>query len=88
MRSEVNPRPDVADVKAEDYITPQKYLDGAEIPTFYQFQSNMVRTCIYIQGSFLILPHKDSIQFQKSNFIRFRSSNVFSIQISDLGFQV
>jgi len=26
----------------EDYPTPEKYLDGAEIPTFYQFQSNMV----------------------------------------------
>ncbi|CAE7830050.1 COX2 [Symbiodinium microadriaticum] len=30
------------DVKAEDYPTPEKYLEGAEIPTFYQFQSNMV----------------------------------------------
>mmetsp|Transcript_16373 Transcript_16373/g.28752 ORF Transcript_16373/g.28752 Transcript_16373/m.28752 type:complete len:175 (+) Transcript_16373:49-573(+) len=30
------------DVKAEDYATPEKYLEGAEIPTFYQFQSNMV----------------------------------------------
>merc|ERR1712037_1058053 len=30
------------DVKAEDYATPEKYLDGAEIPTFYQFQSNLV----------------------------------------------
>eukprot|EP00931_Biecheleriopsis_adriatica_P030077 TRINITY_DN1774_c0_g1_i1.p1 TRINITY_DN1774_c0_g1~~TRINITY_DN1774_c0_g1_i1.p1 ORF type:complete len:172 (+),score=44.16 TRINITY_DN1774_c0_g1_i1:73-588(+) len=29
-------------VKAEDYATPEKYLEGAEIPTFYQFQSNMV----------------------------------------------
>mmetsp|Transcript_6768 Transcript_6768/g.16560 ORF Transcript_6768/g.16560 Transcript_6768/m.16560 type:complete len:181 (-) Transcript_6768:256-798(-) len=27
---------------AEEYATPQKYLDGAEIPTFFQFQSNMV----------------------------------------------
>lgn len=24
------------------YVTPQKYLDGAQVPTFYQFQSNMV----------------------------------------------
>merc|ERR1712026_169193 len=32
----------VRDVKAEDYATPEKYLDGAEIPTFYQFQSNLV----------------------------------------------
>merc|ERR1712084_186417 len=32
----------VVDVKAEDYATPEKYLDGAEIPTFYQFQSNLV----------------------------------------------
>mmetsp|Transcript_21576 Transcript_21576/g.39706 ORF Transcript_21576/g.39706 Transcript_21576/m.39706 type:complete len:175 (-) Transcript_21576:45-569(-) len=30
------------DVKAEDYPTPEKYLDGAEIPTYYQFQSNLV----------------------------------------------
>jgi len=29
-------------VKAEDYATPEKYLDGAEIPTFFQFQSNLV----------------------------------------------
>mmetsp|Transcript_15828 Transcript_15828/g.28853 ORF Transcript_15828/g.28853 Transcript_15828/m.28853 type:complete len:155 (-) Transcript_15828:79-543(-) len=28
--------------REEDYPTPQKYLDGAEIPTYYQFQSNMV----------------------------------------------
>mmetsp|Transcript_12561 Transcript_12561/g.29960 ORF Transcript_12561/g.29960 Transcript_12561/m.29960 type:complete len:165 (-) Transcript_12561:294-788(-) len=35
-------QPKVQDVKAEDYATPQKYLDGAEIPSYYQFQSNMV----------------------------------------------
>merc|ERR1712072_1074754 len=29
-------------VRAEDYPTPEKYLDGAEIPTYYQFQSNLV----------------------------------------------
>merc|ERR1712186_38948 len=32
----------VRDVKAEDYATPEKYLEGAEIPTYYQFQSNLV----------------------------------------------
>jgi len=26
----------------EEYPTPEKYLDGAEIPTFYSFQSNLV----------------------------------------------
>jgi len=34
--------PVLQNVRAEDYVTPQKYLDGAEIPTFYQFQSNMI----------------------------------------------
>jgi len=34
--------PKLMDVKAEDYPTPEKYLDGAEIPTYYQFQSNLV----------------------------------------------
>merc|ERR1712137_664377 len=29
-------------VRAEDYATPDKYLEGAEIPTYYQFQSNLV----------------------------------------------
>jgi len=29
-------------VKAEDYPTPEKYLDGAPIPTYFQFQSNLV----------------------------------------------
>merc|ERR1712205_300069 len=29
-------------VKAEEYVTPEKYLDGAAIPTYYQFQSNIV----------------------------------------------
>merc|ERR1719450_470888 len=29
-------------VRAEDYPTPEKYLDGAEIPTYFQFQSNLV----------------------------------------------
>jgi len=32
----------IQNVKAEDYATPEKYLDGAEIPTYYQFQSNLV----------------------------------------------
>merc|ERR1712187_883978 len=35
-------RPKLQNVKAEDYATPEKYLEGAEIPTFYQFQSNLV----------------------------------------------
>ena len=35
-------QPKLQDVKAEDYPTPEKYLDGAEIPTYYQFQSNLV----------------------------------------------
>jgi len=26
----------------EHYVTPEKYLDGAQIPTFFQFQSNLV----------------------------------------------
>merc|ERR1712130_572034 len=34
--------PKVQDVRAEDYPTPEKYLEGAEIPTYYQFQSNLV----------------------------------------------
>eukprot|EP00429_Kryptoperidinium_foliaceum_P073360 CAMPEP_0176224562 /NCGR_PEP_ID=MMETSP0121_2-20121125/21317_1 /TAXON_ID=160619 /ORGANISM="Kryptoperidinium foliaceum, Strain CCMP 1326" /LENGTH=64 /DNA_ID=CAMNT_0017563817 /DNA_START=78 /DNA_END=269 /DNA_ORIENTATION=- len=33
-------KPKVQDVRAEDYPTPEKYLEGAEIPTYYQFQSN------------------------------------------------
>merc|ERR1712182_73671 len=32
----------IQNVKAEDYATPEKYLDGAPIPTYYQFQSNLV----------------------------------------------
>merc|ERR1712070_997907 len=32
----------VHDVRAEDYPTPEKYLDGAEIPTYFQFQNNLV----------------------------------------------
>mmetsp|Transcript_22835 Transcript_22835/g.64847 ORF Transcript_22835/g.64847 Transcript_22835/m.64847 type:complete len:173 (+) Transcript_22835:86-604(+) len=35
-------KPKVQDVRAEDYPTPEKYLEGAEIPTYYQFQSNLV----------------------------------------------
>ncbi|CAK0843200.1 unnamed protein product [Prorocentrum cordatum] len=35
-------KPSLQNVKAEDYATPDKYLEGAEIPTFYQFQSNLV----------------------------------------------
>eukprot|EP00928_Gymnodinium_smaydae_P057934 TRINITY_DN4114_c0_g3_i1.p1 TRINITY_DN4114_c0_g3~~TRINITY_DN4114_c0_g3_i1.p1 ORF type:complete len:205 (+),score=51.42 TRINITY_DN4114_c0_g3_i1:82-615(+) len=34
--------PALRNVKAEDYPTPDKYLEGAEIPTYYQFQSNLV----------------------------------------------
>eukprot|EP00439_Symbiodinium_sp_Y106_P051051 s843_g6.t2 len=32
----------IGSFRGEDYPTPEKYLEGAEIPTFYQFQSNMV----------------------------------------------
>lgn len=32
----------IKNVRASDYITPQKYLDGAEIPSYYSFQSNMI----------------------------------------------
>merc|ERR1712187_730197 len=35
-------KPKLQNVKAEDYFTPEKYLEGAEIPTYYQFQSNLV----------------------------------------------
>merc|ERR1719356_2177999 len=35
-------KPKVMNVKAEDYPTPEKYLEGAEIPTYFQFQSNLV----------------------------------------------
>jgi len=34
--------PALKDVRAEDYPTPEKYLEGAEIPTYYQFQSNLI----------------------------------------------
>merc|ERR1719359_1559069 len=34
--------PQSVKVKAEEYVTPEKYLDGAAIPTYYQFQSNIV----------------------------------------------
>mmetsp|Transcript_4928 Transcript_4928/g.11515 ORF Transcript_4928/g.11515 Transcript_4928/m.11515 type:complete len:178 (+) Transcript_4928:69-602(+) len=37
-----NRKPKLQDVRAEDYATPDKYLEGAEIPTYYQFQSNLV----------------------------------------------
>merc|ERR1712086_389151 len=37
-----NRQPTLRDVKAEDYATPEKYLEGAEIPTFSQFQSNLI----------------------------------------------
>uniref|UniRef100_A0A0G4FID6 Cytochrome c oxidase polypeptide II n=1 Tax=Chromera velia CCMP2878 TaxID=1169474 RepID=A0A0G4FID6_9ALVE len=36
------PVPQVKNTKPEDYATPQKYLDGAPIPSYYVFQSNMV----------------------------------------------
>ena len=36
-------KPKFIDVKAEDYPTPEKYLDGsATVPGWYTFQSNMV----------------------------------------------
>eukprot|EP00929_Paragymnodinium_shiwhaense_P060642 TRINITY_DN30281_c0_g1_i1.p1 TRINITY_DN30281_c0_g1~~TRINITY_DN30281_c0_g1_i1.p1 ORF type:complete len:167 (+),score=32.88 TRINITY_DN30281_c0_g1_i1:134-634(+) len=35
-------QPQVSDVGAEEYVTPEKYLEGAQIPTYFQFQSNMV----------------------------------------------
>eukprot|EP01068_Selenidium_serpulae_P006007 Selendium_serpulae@DN4260_c0_g2_i2.p1 len=34
--------PQLTDVAAEEYTTPQKYIDGAPIPKWYQFQSNMI----------------------------------------------
>jgi len=40
--SETTGKAKMQNVAAEDYVTPEKYLDGAEIPTYYQFQSNLV----------------------------------------------
>lgn len=34
--------PKMIDVAPEDYPTPQKYLDGAAVPGWYSFQSNLV----------------------------------------------
>jgi len=34
--------PNLVDVSAEDYPIPQKFLDGAEVPGWYSFQSNLV----------------------------------------------
>jgi len=36
------PAPVMIDVAPEDYPTPQKYLDGAAVPGWYSFQSNLV----------------------------------------------
>merc|ERR1719473_732197 len=63
--------PRVADVKAEDYPTPEKYLDGAEIPTYYQFQSNLVQDDDLVPGMVrqlevdkrLTLPTRTHIRF-------------------------
>merc|ERR1711934_596770 len=35
-------KPKLTNVRAEDYPTPDAFLDGAEIPTYFQFQSNLV----------------------------------------------
>ena len=34
--------PPLQDVRAESCVTPEKYIVGAEIPTFYQLRSNLV----------------------------------------------
>ena len=34
--------PKSVSVRAQDYPTPEKYLRGSKIPSFYQFQSNLV----------------------------------------------
>lgn len=35
-------KPEIKPVRAEEYITPQKFLDGSPIPKWYQFNSTMV----------------------------------------------
>merc|ERR1719408_1077431 len=61
----------ISDVKAEDYATPDKYLDGAEIPTFYQFQSNMVSDEDVKPGMIRILEVDKRLTLPTRTHIRF-----------------
>lgn len=46
----ISKRTKMRDLRASDYITPQKYLDGSEIPTYYSFQSAMITVEDMIHG--------------------------------------
>eukprot|EP00746_Dinoflagellata_sp_MGD_P140749 gnl/MRDRNA2_/MRDRNA2_73950_c0_seq1.p1 gnl/MRDRNA2_/MRDRNA2_73950_c0~~gnl/MRDRNA2_/MRDRNA2_73950_c0_seq1.p1 ORF type:complete len:188 (+),score=34.24 gnl/MRDRNA2_/MRDRNA2_73950_c0_seq1:85-648(+) len=54
-----------------EYYTPEKYLDGAEIPTFYQFQSNMVSDEDIKPGMIRILEVDKRLTLPTRTHIRF-----------------
>jgi cytochrome c oxidase subunit 2 len=61
----------VRDGKAEDYPTPEGYLDGAAIPTFYQFQSHMVSDEDLTPGMIRLLEVDKRLTLPTRTHIRF-----------------
>eukprot|EP01067_Filipodium_phascolosomae_P002983 Filipodium_phascolosomae@DN2534_c0_g1_i11.p1 len=58
-------------VRAEEYATPQKYLDGAQVPTYYVFQSNMVASEFVKAGMYAQLEVDKRLTVPTRTHIRF-----------------
>jgi len=67
----VGPTPKIQNVRAEDYSTPEKYLQGAAVPTYYQFQSNMVAEEDYKPGMLRMLEVDKRLTVPTRTHIRF-----------------
>ena len=83
-----NGKANVKDVKAEDYPTPEKYLEGAEIPTFYSFQSNLVADEDLVPGMVRVLEVDKRLTLPTRTHIRFLVTGqdvIHSFAIPSLG---
>merc|ERR1719253_2412685 len=83
--------PKVQDVRAEDYATPEKYLEGAQIPTYYQFQSNMVADEDLKPGMVRVLEVDKRLTLPTRTHIRFLVTGqdvIHAFSIPSLGMKV
>jgi len=75
----------------EDYPTPQKYLDGAEIPQWYSFQSNMVTDDDLVPGMLRNLEVDKRLTVPTRTHLRFlvtSSDVIHSFSIPSLGVKI
>eukprot|EP00929_Paragymnodinium_shiwhaense_P034346 TRINITY_DN1870_c0_g1_i1.p2 TRINITY_DN1870_c0_g1~~TRINITY_DN1870_c0_g1_i1.p2 ORF type:complete len:167 (+),score=41.17 TRINITY_DN1870_c0_g1_i1:103-603(+) len=83
--------PKLQDVRAEDYPTPEKYLEGAQIPTYFQFQSNMVADEDLKPGMVRVLEVDKRLTLPTRTHIRFLITGqdvIHAFSVPSLGMKV